>query len=222
MAISTINIDAIQTSPGRLFIAAAPSSAITGATLPLKIDTLFALFYTDGTARKVLTVNTPWAAIDSNGLKAKLKQEAVNFDGNDGPPYPVGYQHLSADAEVTVADLTAEKLSEILSGTANALLTFAAATGKAGRKTVALGGEAYPTLYTVMYEYPSKKFAGEFDHILIPFAVFEVDTDYELSKKSLRQGKIKMSAVANSALLVNPDTGRPVYWIEDRVTAAGL
>lgn len=221
MAISTIDATLIQTAPGRIFLAPAITS-VTGATFAQKIDSIFATFYTDGVARKTLTANTPWAAITSDGLKAKLKQEAVTFDGNDGPPFPVGYQHLSAEAEVTVADLSADKLSEMLSGTANALLTFAAATGKAGRKTVALGGEAYPTLYTMMYQYPSKKFVGEYEHVLIPFATFEVDTDYELSKKSVRQAKIKITALANSALLLNPDTGRPVYWIEDRVTAAAL
>jgi hypothetical protein len=218
MAISTIDSTLIQTAPGRLFLALAPTT-LSGATFALKIDELFQKFYVSGDTRKALTADTPWAAITADGFKAKLKQEAVNFEPGDGPPYPVGYQHLLAEAEVTIADLSADKLSEMLSGTAAALLTFAAATGKAGRKTVGLGGEAYPLTYTVMYQYPSKKFPGEFEHVLIPFAVFEVDTDYELSKKAVRQAKLKVSAIGSS-LLANPDTGRPVYWIEDRVTAA--
>ncbi|MBS1771162.1 MAG: hypothetical protein JSS77_16045 [Acidobacteria bacterium] len=219
MTLSVQNNTLIQTAPGRVFLSLALASFV-GSTFTAKVDELFGLFYTDPTSRKLL-IGSPWAAIDSTGIKSKLKQEAVNFDPNDGPPFPVGYQHLSADAEIMVADLSAIKLQEMLSGTAGALQTKVAATGIAGRNTYAAGGEAYPTLYSVLYQYPSKKFPGENEHVLIPFATFQVDTDYELSKKALRQGKMKLVAQSRPDF-VNPDTGRPMVWIEDRVTAAAL
>lgn len=220
MALSTIDKLSIQASPGSLFIAAAPTTFV-GGTLTLKLDELFALFYTTGAERKALKGGVvAWAALEASGLKCKLKQEPVQFDGNDGPPSTISYQHLSAEAEATVADLTADKLQEMLSNTANAQITTTASATQAGRKTNAHGGEVYPTLYTFMYRYPSRKFAGEFDHVLIPFGTIELDTDYELSKKSVRMAKVKITANTNESLLVNPDTGRPICWIEDRVTAA--
>ena len=222
MAISTLDATYIQAAPGQLFLAAAPSS-VTGANLLAKIETLFSLFYS-GTAgsRKTLTVSTPWAALTADGFKAKLKQVPVEFDPNDGPKYAISFQHLEATAEVTVGDLSAAKLAEVMSTTANAIMTTAAATGVAGRTTVGAGGEAYPTLYTGMYRYPSRKVSGEFDHVLIPFLTWELDTDYELSKKAVRQAKLTLKANSNGGLLTNPDTGRPVYWVEDRVTAAAI
>ena len=218
MPLSNINKLAVQASPGSLYIAAAPTTFV-GATLTLKLDELFALFYTTGAERKALKAGAnPWAVLDASGFKAKLKQEPVTFDGNDGPPVTISYQHLSAEAEVMIADLTADKLQEMLSNTANAQIATVASATQAGRETNAHGGEVYPTLYTFMYRYPSRQFAGEFDHVLIPFGTIEVDTDYELSKKSVRMAKCKI--VANSSdLITNPDTGRPVYWIEDRATA---
>jgi hypothetical protein len=221
MPISTIDASYIQAAPGQLFLVAAPAT-VTGADLATKIATLYGLFYTDAAARKVLTVQTPWAAITSDGLKAKLKQIPVEFEPNDGPKYTIGFQHLEATAEVTVADLSAEKLAEVLSVTANAIISAVAASGKAARKTIAVGGEANPILYTGLYRYPSRKVAGEFDHILIPFLTWEVDTDYEMSKKAVRQAKLMLRANSNGGLVTNPDTGRPIYWIEDRATGAAI
>lgn len=74
-----------------------------------------------------------------------------------------------------------------------------------------------PTVYTLIYRYPNREFPGKFDHILIPFGVFEVDTDYSLNKKDIRAMKVKVSAQADTSL-TNPDTGRPTYWIEHRIT----
>lgn len=218
MALSSINKLAIQASPGQLYIVAAPASFV-GSTLTAKLKELFDLFYSDGDSRKTLIATSPWGALNADGLKGKLKQEPVKYDPIDGPPTTVSFQHLEASAEAMIHDLTAEKLQDILSGTTNAQVAIASGVGKAARKTNAHGGEAYPTVYSFLYRYPSRQFAGEYDHVLIPFGVIEVDGEYELSKKGLRAMKVKITA-ESSANLVNPDNGRLVYWIEDRVTGA--
>jgi hypothetical protein len=219
VAISTVDASYIQAAPGQLYLIAAPSS-VAGADLAAQIETLFDLFYdAPVTARYVMTSNTPWAALSADGFKAKLKQVPVEFDPNDGPKYTVGYQHLEATAEVTIADVSATKLAEIMSVAALGLVTTAAGASIAARTTVALGGESAPNLYTALYRYPSKKVANEFDNVLIPFCTFEIDTDYELSKKAVRQAKLTLKANSNGGLVWNRATGRPVYWIEDRATA---
>lgn len=218
MAISTSDALSVQTAAGQLYLFASPTT-FAGSTLADKVKELFALLYTDGEKKQVLNSVSPWAVLNAEGLKCKLKQEAVKFDPNDGAPYTIGYQHLAAEVELTINDLTADKLQEILSNTANAQITTAAGVDTPGQETNAHGGEMAPTVYTLIYRYPSRKVAGQFDHVLVPFGVFEVDSDYELSKKGIRSLKVKVSAQADSRL-VNPDTNRAVYWIEHRTTAA--
>lgn len=224
MSISGINSLAIQAAPGQLLVIAAPT-ALAGATLALKLDALYQLFYTLSTKRTIagtLGSVSPWAILTADGFKAKLKQEPITFDPNDGAPYTVGYQHLAAEAEITIADLTADKLQELLSNTADAQIKQTAAALAAGRSTNAHGGEAAPVQYSFLYRYPSRQFPLELDHVLIPFGTIEVDTDYELSKKALRQAKVKITANPNAAILTNPTTGRAIVWIEDRATAAAI
>ncbi len=219
MAISTVDAAYIQAAPGQLFLAAAPTT-VPGADLAAQIEVFYTLFYAAPiTARWVLSSSNPWASLGADGLKAKLKQVPIEYEPNDGPKYTIGYQHLEATAEVTIADLSVEKLAETMSAAALAIVTTAAGASIAARKTIALGGESVPTLYTAMYRYPSKKVANEFDHVLIPFCTFEVDTDYELSKKAVRAAKLILKANSNGGMVYNRATGRPVYWIEDRATA---
>lgn len=217
MAISTVDTTYIQAAPGQLYLAAAPT-AVAGANLAAKIVTLFGLFYAAGDQRLTPLTNA-WCSLNADGFKAKLKQEPVDYEPNDGAPFTVAFQHLDATAECLISDLSADKLAEVLNVTTNALITTAATVPNAARKTVAMGGEAYPIRYSAMYRYPSKKVPGEFDHVLIPFCTFQVDTDYELSKKAVRGAKLMIRANPDAGLLVNPDTGRAISWIEDRVTA---
>jgi hypothetical protein len=220
MAISTTNALAIQAAPGQLLMVAAPTT-VTGATLALKIDTLYSLFYTTPSTRTIAGTKVgvaQWALLTADGFKAKLKQEPITFDPNDGAPYTVGYQFLSAEAEVTIADLTADKLMKLTSNSADAQILTAAASGIAGRSTNAHGGESAPVMHSFLYRYPSREFPGQLDHVLIPFGTIELDTDYELSKKSLRIAKVKITACPNVALLANTSTGKPIIWIEDRAT----
>lgn len=219
MAISSVDASYIQAAPGQLYLAAAPTS-VPGADLAAQIEVFYTLFYAAPiTARWVLNSINPWASLNADGFKAKLKQVPIEYDPNDGPKYTIGYQHLEATAEVTISDLSVDKLAEAMSAAALAMVTTAPGTAIAGRKTIGLGGESVPTLYTAMYRYPSKKVANEFDHVLIPFCTFEVDTDYELSKKAVRAAKLTLKANSNGGMVYNRATGRPVIWIEDRATA---
>lgn len=217
MTISTNTQMAVQTAPGQLYLFNAPTTFV-GATLSLKISELFALLYTDGAKKETLNAVSPWAVLNAEGLTTKLKQEPVNFDPADGPAYTIGYQHLSAEMEVTVNDLTAAKLQEILSNTANAKLDITATVTQGAQSITAHGGEVGPNIYTLIYRYPNRQFPGYYDHVLLPFGTFEVDADYKLNKKDVRAMKVKVKANTNS-LLTNPDTGRPVYWIEHRTTS---
>lgn len=222
MAISTVDAAYIQAAPGQLYLALPPADGtVTGAAdLAAQIELFYTLFYSAPiTARWVIGSNLPWASLSADGLKAKLKQVPIEVDPNDGPKYTIGYQHLEASAEITINDLSAEKLAEMMSVAALAITTTAAGASIAGRKTVAMGGESAPILYTAMYRYPSKKVANEFDHVMIPYCTFEVDTDYELSKKAVRSAKLILKANSNGGKVWNRATGRPVIWIEDRATA---
>jgi len=222
VAISTVDAAYIQAAPGQLYLAAPPTDvSVTGAAdLAAQIELFYTLFYSAPiTARWVIGSNLPWASLSADGLKGKLKQVPIECDPNDGPKYTVGFQHLEASAEITINDLSSEKLAEIMSVAALAIQTTGPGAAIAARKTVAMGGESAPTLYTAMYRYPSKKVANEFDHVMIPYCTFEVDTDYELSKKSLRCAKLTLKANSNGGKVWNRATGRPVIWIEDRATA---
>jgi len=222
VAISTVDANYIQAAPGQLYLAAPPSDgSVTGAAdLAAQIELFYTLFYSAPiTSRWVIGSNLPWASLSADGFKAKLKQVPIEYDPNDGPKYTIGYQHLEASAEITIGDVSAEKLAEMMSVAALAIQTTAAGAAIAARKTVAMGGESAPTLYTAMYRYPSRKVANEFDHVMIPYCTFNVDTDYELSKKSVRAAKVTITANSNGGKVWNRATGRPVYWIEDRATA---
>lgn len=221
MALSTNNKLAVQTAAGQLYLFAAPTTFV-GSTLAAKIKELFALLYTDGDKKQSLNPGLkPWAVLNAEGLSATLKQEPVQFDPAEGAPFTIGFQHLTAEAEITINDLTADKLQEILSNTANAQVKITAASGTPGQSINAHGGEVAPSLYTIIYRYPSREFPGQFDHALIPFGEFVLDGDYKLNKKDVRAMKVKVTATADQNL-TNPDTGKPVYWIEHRTTAAPL
>lgn len=216
MAIATLNRNAIQNSPGQIFLLAAPTTVV-GTTPATIVKELYGKFYTDGDIRSALTSATPWAALDKSGYKDKISAKEIKVDLNDSPEEVIGWEVIEYEAELTILDVDAQHMKDVLSASAAQVLTLAASATQAGRDTLIGGGQRYPTDYMLLYRYPSKKCPGEFNNILLPRCDFALKTDRENSKSKARELKINIRAKAFS-LLLDPTTGMPTLWLEDFVT----
>jgi len=195
MALTTINAGFEKTGKGNLYLAAAPTTDPGGSTTILATITgYYAKFYADGTTRKTLTGGVlPWANLDSSGLNVKIKQNTVEVDPNNGSKHPIGIIDTEMSGEITFLDCDPAHLADAFSCTAAELQAFAAASGKAGRKTVLLGGQSILLKYTALYRMPSL-ITGEYDHWLFPRIVISPDIDLKLSKKDAISCKLRFTA----------------------------
>lgn len=216
MAIATLNRNAIQNSPGQIFLVASPAT-LAGADLAAKVKALFGGFYVDGDIRNALTVTTPWAVLDKSGYKDKLQAKEIMADPNDGPEEVIGYEVIDYNSEVTIYDVDVQHMKDVLSASAAQVLTLAASATQAGRETLIGGGQRAPIDYMLLYRYPSKKVPGQFNNILVPRCNIVLDADRENSKGKARELKVKIRAKSFD-LLLDPTTGMPTLWLEDFVT----
>lgn len=216
MAIATLNRNAIQNSPGQIFLLAAPTTVV-GTTPSAIVKELYGKFYTDGDIRSTLTTTTPWAAIDKAGYKDKITAKEIKVELNDSPEEVIGYEVIDYEADLTIVDVDAQHMKDVLSASAAEVLTTVASATQAGRDTLIGGGQRYPNDYMLLYRFPSKKAPGEFNNILVPICNFTLKTDRENSKSKARELKINIRAKA-CYLLPDPTTGMPTLWLEDFVT----
>ncbi len=220
MALTSINRSFERSGRGDLFIVAYPT-ADPGTDIPTRITGYFANFYTDGAACKALKAGmNPWANLSAEGLKVKCKQNPVEFDPNNGPKHPVGIQDTDIGAEFAFADVDPAHLADAFSTTPEELIAQAAATAKAGRSRVVLGGQSQFNKYLVMYRMPSVLVPGEFDHYLFLRTIFVVETDFDLNKKSPMVCKLKLQCLPD-AYLMNA-AGFPELAVADIANAPGL
>src|SRR5690348_13306293 len=128
MGLTTINASFERTGRGQLYLAAYPT-ADPGATTSLadEVKGFFGIFYTDGDERKTLKAGVkPWANIDANGLKTKVKQNVVDYDPNSGPKHAVAIADTAITGEVTFADVDPAHLADAMSLATEELLAQAA------------------------------------------------------------------------------------------------
>lgn len=221
MTLSVANTSQIRSGKGQLFLAAYPASN-AGTTLTTRAEIYYELFYADGTIRKTLAGGvTPWATLTADGFSLKVKQDQIKFDPNDGAEFVVGIKDTAVTAEFSFGELTAAKLSEVLSSAADTILTTAAASGTAGRTTVAMGSESAIKYYTALYRVESKQFPGEYDNYLLPKVNFEADFDLSLKKGEAVKLKVKAICNPDSNGMVAAN-GLPIYALVDTVTAAAV
>lgn len=206
------------TRPGHLFLAPAPTSD-PGGTNTLRLNALFGYFYTAGDTRKALTAS-PWCNLSSDGVKVKVKENVVENETNESAKHTVGRQDIEADLEFKFFDVDVNHLADALGAKTDEIITLAAATGKAGRKQLLVGGQRTLSKYTILYKTPSPNFAGEFDNFLFFRAVIIVEWELALNKKDVVNVTLKASILPD-AYIVNAD-GFPELFAVDEVTAAAL
>lgn len=201
------------TTPPTVAFTATPSTL-----LPDIIKGFFGLFYPDTKRVTLKTGVQPWAYLNSSGLKGKLKYDEVKFDPNDRIEEIIGYADTMFDGEVEFGDVNADKLADILSADSTEISTIAASTGQAGFTDVSVGGAASPQYVVAMYRSPSKKYAGQYDHVIIPRSVFKVDTGLEMDKKKAITVKVTLHGQGD-LYLTSPNTSRPMVALYSKCTA---
>lgn len=206
------------TRPGQLFLAAAPT-ADPGVSNTLRLNALFQYFYTAGDTRKALTAS-PWCNLSAEGVKVKVKENQIENETNESAKHVVGRQDIEVDLEFKFFDVDVNHLADALGAKADEIITLAAATGKAGRKQLLVGGQRTIQKYTLMYKTPSPNFAGEFDNFLFFRCVCGIDWELSLNKKDVVNCTLKVSLLPD-AYILNAD-GFPELFAIDEVNAAGL
>lgn len=205
MALGTVNANAIQNAPGYLYLLASPTTMV-GVTTAAQVKELFAYFLADGDIRLALKGGvTPWATVNKDGYKYKPSAKKLTVEPNVGSDYVGSYESIDFTAEFTVYEADVQHMKDVMSATTAQVPQIVASATQAGRDTLIGGGQRYPTDYMLLYRYPSKQVSGEYRHVLIPAANFDLDLDIERSKGKL--GELKLKIVAKDfALLPDPST----------------
>jgi hypothetical protein len=206
------------TRPGQLFLAAAPT-ADPGANNTARLTAMFQYFYTAGDTRKPLTAS-PWCNLSAEGVKVKVKENLVENETNESSKHPVGRQDFEVDLEFKFFDVDINHLADAIGAKTDEIITRAAATGKAGRKELLVGGQRTLQRYTLMYKTPSPNFAGEFDNFLFLRCYVGIDWELNLNKKDVVNCTLKVSLL-NDPYILNAD-GFPELFVIDEVNAVAL
>lgn len=218
MALASINRNIERTGRGEFYLAPYPT-ADPGTDAASRLTAFFALFYADGAACKTLKAGvTPWANLTSDGLKVKVKQNVVEVDPNNGPKHTIGVQDTDMSGEMGFIDVDPAHLADAFGCSVDELIAQAAATGKAGRSRVLLGGQTNLVKYVGLYRMPSALVPGEFDNYLFLRILFTVDTEFDFNKKSAVNCKMKFEALPD-CYLVNAN-GLPEQAVYDMATEA--
>lgn len=218
MALTSVNRNFERTGRGEFYLA--PYPAIDpGVDMTARLTAFMALFFADGVACKALKAGVnPWANLTSDGIKVKVKQNRVESDPNQGPKHPIGVQDTEIDGEIGFLDVDPAHLADAFSCSVEELIAQAAAAGKAGRSRVLLGGQVNLTKYVGLYRMPSVLIPGEFDNFLFFRILFNVESDFDLNKKTAVSCKLKFSALPD-CYVVNL-AGIPEQAMYDIATAA--
>ena len=206
------------TRPGHLFLAPAPT-ADPGASNTARLTAMYQYFYTAGDTRKALTAS-PWCNLSAEGVKVKVKENTVENETNETGKHTVARQDIEADLEWTFFDVDVNHLADALGASADEIITRAAASGKAARKELLVGGQRVLQKYTLMYKTPSLNYAGEFDNFLFFRCIISVDWELMLNKKDVLKVTLKASLLPDP-YIVNSN-GFPEMFALDEVTGAAL
>lgn len=206
------------TTPGQLLLAAYPTSD-PGASNTARINAFFALFYQAGDTRTSL-IGNPWCNLSPDGLKVKVKDDVVENETNESAKHIVARTATGIDLEWTFYDVDVNHLADALGLSTDEIISIAAATGKAGRKQILLGGSRTVQNFVVLYRTPSAKYAGQFDNFLFLRCVVTVDFELSLNKKDVRKMTVKASCLPDNYVL--NAAGFPELAVIDEVTAQAL
>lgn len=214
--VATLTRNSIQAAAGQIFLVPTPTTVV-GATTAAIVTELYAKFFASGDTRMALASGiTPWAVLDKNGYKDKIVAKEIKADPNDGPEFTVGWESIQYSSEITQLDCDAAHMVDILSAAAANLIATTASATQAGRQTFVGGGQRIPADFMLLYRYPSRRAAGEFNSILVPAAQISLNADRENSKSKVRDLKINITAKPFD-LLPDPVTGFGTLWLEDTV-----
>ncbi len=212
MALATVN--RLFERPGRVevFLALAPTTdplaSPTGVAAndnPLRLIEYYKLFYSDGSARKALKAGVvPYANIDGEGVTVKTKANPIEVDPNSGSKHTIGYADFESSIEFPILDGDADHWKDIIGARAEDIISTAAASGVAGRKTVLWGAQKMPLRVVALLRMPSILVPGEYDNRLYFRNVMTLDADEKFNKKSAVNMKIVLSP-QNDVFMVDSD-----------------
>ena len=221
MTLSQFDPDKIRVRSGEVYIAAYPAANPGTDSVPLNVlKGFFGLFYEDGSKKRVLKENTArWATIDSKGFVLENKFKNVDFDPARGLKVNAGKYLEECTCGCNIGEVTTPKFQELLSATTNEVIAIAKGVGQAGKSGVLMGTQPYNNRYVLMYRWPAPGFPGEFDHVLIPRCIFEVDSKLEFLKTKAQDLIIKVAA-EDDLYLISPDSGMPASSYYEETTEA--
>jgi hypothetical protein len=212
-----------------LFTAAAPPTALASPYSPAIAAALLteylAMFYTDGNIQGALVTGLqPWAYIDAKGLEYEAKYEQSAFTPAIGLPINTGKYLKSAIASAVIGDISTAKFQDILSTTANEVISIAASTTQAAKSAVMMGTTPYNSRYMVLYQWPSLDLIGvpipgQYDNLLIPRAIIDSDVKVGFMQSKPSDLPIKITA-ENDLFLMSPDSGLYCPAVFQETTAA--
>ena len=185
MALPAVNTKFKRVGVGQLYLAVAPTTATDA-------EDYYAVFFGAGgaAAKKTLTGGVvPFANLTD--FSVKIKPSTVDFDPLAGTKTKVETGIEEATAEFSFYDLDPAHLNFMYGAAAADLITEAAATGVAGRKTALIGPGGNQESYVAMFRMPSP-IEGEFSHYLLTNCSLVSELDLKFDKKSALQGKITL------------------------------
>lgn len=219
MSTAVFNRKAIQAGAGHLFLLPTPASVVA-TTADEIVKELLENFVMDADIRGTLKAGVkPWLVQGKDGFSAKVDQKALKDEDNLNPEYVLGYIDIGYEATVTMKDLDAAHLADVLSAKGGQIINTPASATQAGRTTILGGGQRMANVYMALFRYESSAFPGEFRYVFIPACTLNFDGDSNYVKDKAIERKVKLVAQP-SGLLIDPETFRDVIWFEDYVTAA--
>lgn len=226
MAIATINSSFEQAGKSQFYLAAYPVGGYTGANLAAKVTNAYTKFYTDGSARYTPLTAQYFNAL-ADGFALKMKMNTVEVDLNNESKRPSFIQDFSGTLEASFQDVDVDHLKDLFSAGSGDVISTAAATGIAGRDTLAIGNQVLLTKYALMIRTPSGNALArtggsgyEFDHFLFPKVVCDFDADFKFSKKETVSGKVKFTLLYDQSLV--DLAGNAIIGLKDTTKAVAL
>ena len=222
------DVSTIRARAGQVYIMPYPTSAPSDVTTPHAIlKSYFEQFYVDGDKKIQLITNLqPWAYIDSKGLILDPKYKSIPWIPALGLPINAGKYLEGLTGEVNIGDVSADKFVELLTATANEVLSLTTSStlySSVTKKGVLIGSQPYNGRYMMMYRFPSVNTMGqiipnEWDHILLPRVYFDVEPKMEFNQSKPQDYKVKIVA-EDDLFLMSPDSGRAIPCFFEETTA---
>ena len=223
--LSTLNQSKKIAGVAQVYMVAYPTAGYTGGTDTLRMANLKSQFFTDSAtdACRVLIPSVQFD-LDATGVELKVKQTPIEYDPNAGSKYKAMNGPSEATVSWTFKDMDSNKIMDFFSGVSADLITTAAATGIAGRKTVYVGRQGSALTVAILIRYPANVTSAggvvEYQNIFIPQATVTPDWTLKLDKKSLATCKVSATAICDWSLVGSAPI--PPVALIDEVTSAGL